>query len=199
MRKHICDWMRHNHYDFQQRNSMNIYFPIRLSVIGLRTQIVMIVQFPTSTAYHNEKILIDKYSKTCLQWTLQWEDTLWSGETSSESCPIFPILKQPAMKGHLSCGDTFSWIFIYPLKTGFTVVVVGGLGGGGGENITSSYPWQLILALCGCWIAKGHVVLCDQETWSLTRSTKYKIKDDLYHYQDQIVWSTANTNEISLQ
>ena len=33
------------------------------------------------------------YSKTCLQGTLRWGDNLWSGDTFSERCPIFPMLK----------------------------------------------------------------------------------------------------------
>ena len=37
-----------------------------------------------------------------------------------------PHVKEPVMKGHLSCRDTFSWILRCPLKTGFTVVVKNG-------------------------------------------------------------------------
>ena len=33
------------------------------------------------------------YSKTCLQGTLWWEDNLWSGDTFSKRCPIFPMLR----------------------------------------------------------------------------------------------------------
>ena len=32
-----------------------------------------------------------------------------------------PHFKEPAMKGHLSCSDTFSGKLRCPLKTGFTV------------------------------------------------------------------------------
>ena len=32
-----------------------------------------------------------------------------------------PHVKEPVMKGHLSCRDTFSWILRCPLKTGCTV------------------------------------------------------------------------------
>ena len=32
-----------------------------------------------------------------------------------------PHVKEPVMKGHLSCRDTFSGILRCPLKTGFTV------------------------------------------------------------------------------
>ena len=34
-----------------------------------------------------------KYSKTCLQGTLRREDNLWSGDTFSKQCPIFPMLR----------------------------------------------------------------------------------------------------------
>ena len=73
------------------------------------------------------------YSKTCLQGTLRQGDTLWSGDTFLKQCPIFPHVKEPVMKGHLSCRDTFSWILRCPLKTGFTVYPsnVSVLGGGG--------------------------------------------------------------------
>ena len=36
--------------------------------------------------------------------------------------PYLPHVKEPVMKGHLSCGDTFSAILRCPLKTGFTVL-----------------------------------------------------------------------------
>ena len=34
-----------------------------------------------------------QYSTTCLQGTRRGEDTLWSGDTFSERCPICPMLK----------------------------------------------------------------------------------------------------------
>ena len=37
--------------------------------------------------------------------------------------PYLHHVKEPVMKGHLSCRDTFSWILECPLKTGFTVLV----------------------------------------------------------------------------
>ena len=38
-----------------------------------------------------------------------------------------PQVKEPAMKGHLSCRDTFSGILRFPLKTCFTVLPLIGL------------------------------------------------------------------------
>ena len=35
-----------------------------------------------------------------------------------------PHVKEPVMKGHLSCRDTFYGILRCPLKTGFTVVTI---------------------------------------------------------------------------
>ena len=37
-------------------------------------------------------ILMSFNSKTCLQGTLWWKDTLWSGDVFSERCPIFPMI-----------------------------------------------------------------------------------------------------------
>ena len=38
---------------------------------------------------------------------MQWEDTLWSGDSFSETVAYLPHVKGPVMKGHLPCGDTF--------------------------------------------------------------------------------------------
>ena len=38
-----------------------------------------------------------------------------------------PHVKEPVMKGHLSCRDTFSGILKCPLKTGFTVYSFGAI------------------------------------------------------------------------
>ena len=35
-----------------------------------------------------------------------------------------PHVKEPVMKGHLSCRDTFSRILMCPLKTGFTKTTI---------------------------------------------------------------------------
>ena len=77
------------------------------------------------------------YSKTCLQGTLWWEDTLYivkpifkghsvrvhplhskpvfrghcDQATFSQNGVLSAHVKEPAVKGHLSCRDTFSWIF----------------------------------------------------------------------------------------
>ena len=39
-----------------------------------------------------------------------------------EMVSYLPHVKEPVMKGHLSCRDTFSGILRCPLKTGFTVI-----------------------------------------------------------------------------
>ena len=39
-----------------------------------------------------------------------------------EMVSYLPHVKEPVMKGHLSCRDTFSRILRCPLKTGFTVL-----------------------------------------------------------------------------
>ena len=61
---------------------------------------------PYMTGVPSSQVLL--YSKTCLQGTLRWEDTSDPG--------TFPAhVKEPVIKGHLLCGDTFSKILECPL------------------------------------------------------------------------------------
>ena len=62
------------------------------------------------------------YNKTCLQGTLRWGDTLWSGDTFSEPCPIFPMLRNLWRRDTCHVGH-FLRDIVVSLKTGFTVRV----------------------------------------------------------------------------
>ena len=65
-------------------------------------------------------IYVCMYSKTCLQGTLRRGDNLWSRDTFSKRCHIFPMLRNLWWRD--TCHrDTFSRILRCPLKTGFTV------------------------------------------------------------------------------
>ena len=57
-----------------------------------------------------------------LKYNPSFRDTLMRGHFV-KTMPYLPHVKEPVMKGHLSCRDTFSWILECPLKTGFTVLV----------------------------------------------------------------------------
>ena len=62
------------------------------------------------------------YSKTCQQGTLLWEDR----HPVTRRCFLrnvlyLPHVKEPAIKEHLSCMDTFCGTLSCPLKTGFTI------------------------------------------------------------------------------
>ena len=83
--------------------------------------IVLVESTPRSTDdkcdYHGDKRAIetDGFSEddgvSMMMMEYQKGDTLWSRGTYSKRCPIFPMLKEPVTKGHLSCiQDTFSQI-----------------------------------------------------------------------------------------
>ena len=60
------------------------------------------------------------YSKTGLQGTLRWEDTLWSGDVSSDRCPIVPVSMNQRWRDNCHVGTL--WDSEVSLEGGSTVL-----------------------------------------------------------------------------
>ena len=81
-------------YCYQNEIHIFIYLPYYLQHPASRDHdgtTVSVEELHLEDEDHSTGIYV--YSKTCLQWTLRRGDNLWSGDTFSESCPIFPMLK----------------------------------------------------------------------------------------------------------